>query len=54
MDLPDYEAHADYWTRQVELHPNDIDILDMRAMAVAELIVQHEAICYLNPDLEID
>lgn len=52
MDLPDYQAHADYWTRQVELHPASAEVLDMRALAMAELIVQTEAVCYLNPDLE--
>jgi len=52
MDIHDLEAHADYWQRQVELHPDDIEILDMRAMVVAELIVQQEVIIYFNPELE--
>lgn len=52
MDLPDYEAHADYWNRQAELKPDDIEIVDMRALAVAELIVQREAMVYLNPEAD--
>jgi hypothetical protein len=54
MDLPDFEAHADYWKRQAELHPDDVEVLDMRALAVAEYIVQIAALVYFNPDLEID
>lgn len=52
MDLPDFEAHADYWKRQVELHPDDQEILDMRTLAVAEYIVQIEAIVYFSDQLE--
>ena len=39
MDTHDFEALKDYWDRQADLHPEDIDILSMRALVVAEYIV---------------
>lgn len=50
MDLSDFEAHAAYWDRQVELYPDDFDILAMRILAVADFVVQHEIINFFNDE----
>jgi len=50
MDLPDFEAEAEYWDRQAELHPQDQEIQAMRIMSAAEYLVQLAVIEWFNAE----
>jgi len=51
----DYKAHSDYWQRQAELHPEDMDVLIMRTLVAADYLIHLAVVDWFNsgrPELE--